>query len=57
MTQAKPCRKCLLSEMKDSDQMEIVRNGIEGILAKDRSCEKDYQERLNLCRSCDNLAL
>ena len=55
MMQARPCRKCLLSEMKDADLIDVIRKGIDGILQQDRSAEKDYQERLNLCRSCDNL--
>ena len=55
MSEAKPCRKCLLSEMKDSDLMEVIRKGVDGISMQDRADEKDYGKRLNLCRSCDNL--
>ena len=55
MSEAKPCRKCLLSDMKNSDLMEVIRKGVDGISMKDRAEEKDYQKRLNLCRSCDNL--
>ncbi|MBP5493160.1 MAG: hypothetical protein J6Y08_09985 [Clostridiales bacterium] len=51
----KPCRRCLLSDMKDEDLKDSIQRSIEQIEANDRADEKTYQERLNFCRSCDNL--
>ena len=55
MSEPKPCRRCLLSEMNDEKFRAILAKGLDGILEKDRSDEKVYQNRLSICRSCDNL--
>ena len=55
MSTARPCPRCLLSEMDDASAEELVRRGVDAILPKDRTEEKVYQERLSICRFCDNL--
>ena len=55
MNTPKPCRKCLLSEMDDETAKSLIERGINGISENDRSDEKVYQERLSICRYCDNL--
>jgi hypothetical protein len=51
----KPCRRCLLSEMNDKTAWQEISRGINGIRKEDRVEEQVYQERLSICRSCDNL--
>ena len=55
MSTDKPCRRCLLSEMNDKTALQEISRGINGIRKEDRVEEKVYQERLSICRSCDNL--
>ncbi|HAU50271.1 MAG TPA: hypothetical protein DEG74_05230 [Clostridiales bacterium] len=55
MSVQKPCLRCLISEMDDDTANEIVKKGISDILDRDKTDEKVYDERLSICRSCDNL--
>ncbi|MBR5937582.1 MAG: hypothetical protein IKZ90_04855 [Clostridiales bacterium] len=55
MSAQKPCRRCLLSEMNDASKMDMVKKWIEDLPKSDRADEKVYEERLSICRLCDNL--
>lgn len=55
MDLSKPCRRCLLSEMDESSYKSVVEKGLSGLLSEDRAEEKLYKDRLQMCRSCDNL--
>ena len=55
MIAPKPCRRCLLADMVDDSAKKTVKEGIDAILESDRADEKVYDERLSICRLCDNL--
>lgn len=55
MSEQKPCRRCLLSQMDKGRYKDVVLRAVSAFSENDRTCEKIYQERLQLCRSCDNL--
>ena len=41
--------------MNDTSKMDMVKKGIEDLPKSDRADEKVYEERLSICRLCDNL--
>ena len=51
----KVCRRCLLSEMDKASFDEIVSKGLASLKEADRCLEKVYNDRLQICRNCDNL--
>ena len=55
MSAPKPCRRCLLADMDDDSAKKTVKEGIDAILESDRADEKVYDDRLSICRLCDNL--
>lgn len=55
MSVQKPCRKCLVSELSDKSIQETVARSVSEISENDKTDEKDYQKRLSICLSCDNL--
>ena len=48
------CKRCLLREMAAADAEKIAAYR-EAIKKKDRVSEKEYEERLAVCKSCDDL--
>ncbi len=55
MSDEKPCRRCLLSQMDQGRYEEVILRAVSAISEKDRSGEKICHERLQMCQSCDNL--
>ncbi len=48
------CKKCLLREMAGADALMIEKYK-EAIKKQDRVCEKIYETRLAICKSCEKL--
>ncbi len=55
MSEQMVCKRCLLSQMDKGRYDQIVLRALAAISDADRTCEKYYEERLHICRSCDNL--
>ncbi len=55
MSTPKPCRKCLVSALNDSTVQQTVARSVAEISQNEKTDEKDYQKRLSICLSCDNL--
>lgn len=55
MSTPKPCRKCLVSALSNSTVQQTVARSIAEISQNEKTDEKDYQKRLSICLSCDNL--
>lgn len=55
MSEQKPCPRCLLAQMDKGRYEDIVLRAVSALLENDRASEKICQERLQMCRSCDNL--
>ncbi len=55
MSTPKPCRKCLVSALSDSTVKQTVARSVAEISQNEKTDEKDYQKRLSICLSCDNL--
>ena len=51
----KVCRKCLLSEMDQAEYERLIVKGLSGLKESDRLTDKVYNDRLQICRMCDNL--
>lgn len=49
------CRRCLLEEMNDEDAKRVVRDYLETMNPNEKTEEKTYRERLQMCRECDRL--
>lgn len=52
----KLCRKCLLAEMHPDEYTQSLLDYIDSIPSENRADEKLYRKRLEICRSCDELA-
>lgn len=52
----KPCRKCLLAEMDFDEYTQSLLDYIKSVPSDKRADEKLYRKRLEICRSCDELA-
>ncbi len=50
------CRRCLLLESGDRYNYELIREYIKKIRPSERTEAGEYERRLELCRSCDELA-
>ncbi|MDD2648465.1 MAG: DUF6171 family protein [Eubacteriales bacterium] len=50
-----PCRVCLLRDMRESGLFQTVSDYISSIPAEEKTPDDEYEKRLLLCRSCDNL--
>ena len=55
MSTPKPGRKCLVSALSDSTVHQTVARSVAEISQNEKTDEKDYQKRLSICLSCDNL--
>ena len=49
------CRKCLLQDMDESEYFEDLRQYIARIDTDLKVEDDKYQERLDICRTCDHL--
>lgn len=49
------CKRCLLREAAEADTLKDIKRRIEKLDAKEKADEKLYAQRLDECRSCDNL--
>lgn len=49
------CRKCLLREMKEDDYFKTMREYIQGLPEEDKVTDEVYEQRLKLCKECENL--
>lgn len=49
------CRKCLLSELGETELMNSLEELKKSIPESERCGEKLYNERLSICRECDRL--
>lgn len=50
----KVCKRCLLREMAEADYRKIEKYK-EAIKLEDRVVDEEYENRLNVCKSCDKL--
>lgn len=50
-----PCKKCLLSELNDSDIKKEIMDMVGKIPDKDKVGADTYKSRLDVCRQCDDL--
>lgn len=48
----KPCIRCLLKEMGEEELLEIISCFKDSIPKEEQANEKEYQQRLELCRKC-----
>ncbi len=51
----KPCKKCLLAELGETDYTKSLLEYIAAVPPDQRVGEELYQARLSLCRKCDEL--
>ena len=51
----KPCRRCLLQDIDESQLMEAIQQRIAALPASQRASAEDYAARLSECRMCDFL--
>lgn len=49
----KPCRRCLLQDIDESQLMEAIQQRIAALPASQRASAEDYAARLSECRMCD----
>lgn len=49
------CRKCLLRDMPEQEAYANLFHYLENLSPDDRVPDEVYNERLNICRSCDKL--
>ena len=49
------CRKCLLREIDEADYFQKLENYIANLDETVRVGQELYEERLSICRSCENL--
>lgn len=49
------CKKCLLREMEEGEYFKNLYDYIQRLPADDKVSEELYEERLDICKDCDNL--
>lgn len=49
------CRRCLLRDTPEEESWKSVHDYIERLPEEDKVSEEVYEERLNICRSCEML--
>lgn len=49
------CRKCLLSEVGEAELIKSLEELIQAIPETERCDNKQYTERLSICKECDKL--
>lgn len=55
MMEARECKRCLLLASGDEVNYELVRQYIAKIRPEDKTDDETYTERLEKCKTCDNL--
>ena len=57
LTQPKACRRCLLADLENSQEIQdyVKRTG-ELLPPSERCADDEYRSRLDVCRECDFLA-
>lgn len=51
----KPCPRCLLHELPDTQLFQTVRDYIDSLPDDAKAAPDVYEKRLALCHACDNL--
>lgn len=49
------CKQCLLKEMSEHTYFKNLYEYIDGINADIKTSDEEYERRLSLCKSCENL--
>ena len=49
------CKKCLLYESAEGDILNDIKEKIAKLPENDKVSEAEYQNRLEFCKTCDNL--
>ncbi len=49
------CKRCLLLESAEGDMLRAITERVEKLPPEEKVSQEVYEERLALCRSCDNL--
>lgn len=49
------CKRCLLSEISDEDTKKTVRELIDAMPEDKKADDTLYRQRLDICKSCDEL--
>ena len=52
----RPCKKCLLAELEQTDRVRAIRSYINGVPYDLRTDEKEYERRLGICLECPDLS-
>ena len=55
MSTTKPCRKCLLADIKREDVLLQIKRLLELMPEDEKAGVRTYSERLDICRGCDRL--
>lgn len=55
MDNVRICKKCLIGDISDENAAKAVRNFVDSIPGDRRTSEKEYKNRLAICRECDSL--
>lgn len=53
-SEKKICKRCLLKDMAEADYKKIEKYK-DAIKKDDRVSENEYEQRLQICKECDNL--
>lgn len=49
------CRKCLLEDFAAEEYIQSMKTYINGLADESRADDKLYNDRLGICKECDNL--
>lgn len=49
------CRKCLLREMQEGEYFKNMYDYIARLPEEDKAAKETYEERLRVCKNCENL--
>lgn len=55
MDNVRICRRCLIRDFSEADELRSIERLIESVPAEERTSEKIYNARLEACRQCDHL--
>lgn len=49
------CKRCLLRESAEADVYEDIKSRIEKLSESDRTDERTYNSRIEICKACEHL--
>ena len=51
----KPCLKCIISEMEESEEYEKIKELLDEIPESLKASDIEYKRRIGICKACDRL--